>query len=88
MILTKRIYEPEAPEDGIRLLITRYYPRGVKRHQYTERARDLSPSAELLRRYQNKEITWEQFLEEFKAEIKANEKAQSIIKNCTNIQET
>ena len=80
MMLTKRIYEPEAPEDGIRLLITRYYPRGVKRHQYTEQARDLSPSAELLCRYQNKEIRWEQFLEEFTAEIRANEKAQAIIK--------
>ena len=58
MIKTKSIYESVEKEDGLRVLITRWYPRGVKREKYDVWVRELPPSALLLKRYKNSEIEW------------------------------
>ena len=39
-------------DDGIRVLITRYYPRGVKKDKFDCGIRELSPSRNLLKNYQ------------------------------------
>ena len=61
MIKTKSIYKPIEEEDGLRVLITRWYPRGVKREKYDIWVRELAPSAELLKRYKNTEVDWDDF---------------------------
>lgn len=61
MIKTKSIYKPIEEDDGLRVLITRFYPRGVKREKYDIWVRELAPSAELLKRYKNTEINWNDF---------------------------
>ena len=61
MIRTKSIYAPTDQEDGLRILITRFYPRGVKREKYDVWIRSLAPSADLLKRYKNTEINWNDF---------------------------
>ena len=61
MIRTKSIYKQVDEEDGLRVLITRFYPRGVKRERYDIWVRSLAPSAELLKRYKNTEIGWSDF---------------------------
>ena len=61
MIRTKSIYKQADEEDGLRVLITRFYPRGVKREKYDIWVRSLAPSAELLKRYKNTEIDWDDF---------------------------
>ena len=38
-----------APEDGTRILVMRYWPRGVKRDQFHSWMRDLAPSKDLLK---------------------------------------
>ena len=49
MIRTKRWNNPVDPDDGLRLLITRYRPRGVRREDATwdDWWKDLAPSKEL-----------------------------------------
>jgi uncharacterized protein YeaO (DUF488 family) len=50
VIKTKSIYEPdEENNDGIRVLITRYYPRGVRKDKFDCWIRELSPSRDLLK---------------------------------------
>ncbi len=51
-ILTKK-HCREAPllEDGTRILIMRYWPRGVRKAQFDAWYRDLAPSADLLRAF-------------------------------------
>ncbi len=69
MIKTKSIYKPVEEEDGLRVLITRWYPRGVKREKYDIWVRELAPSAELLKRYKNSEIEWADFTSTLLSEI-------------------
>jgi uncharacterized protein YeaO (DUF488 family) len=69
---TKSIYEPAEPGDGLRVLITRYYPRGVKKDRFDRRVLALSPSRELLSSYRSGEKDWGEFSEAFLAELRAN----------------
>lgn len=69
MIKTKSIYKPVEEEDGLRVLITRYYPRGVKRDKYDIWVRELAPSAELLKKYKNSEIDWNVFTTSLLSEL-------------------
>ncbi len=71
-LLTKSIYEPRESGDGLRLLIMRLYPRGVKKDRFDRWVRELSPSTGLLRAYRSKEKNWEVFRREFIAELSAN----------------
>jgi len=69
MIKTKSIYEPRSVDDGKRILITRYYPRGVKKTHFDEWVRVLSPSAKLLSDIKEGKIEWEVFEERFRDEL-------------------
>lgn len=72
MIRTKSIYEPIDAEDGLRVLITRFYPRGIKREKYHIWIRSLAPSAPLLKRYKNTEINWDDFKTALLCELRSN----------------
>ncbi len=72
MIKTKSIYKPVEEEDGLRVLITRWYPRGVKRERYDIWVRELAPSAELLKKYKNSEIEWADFSISLLSELRDN----------------
>lgn len=73
VVKTKSIYEPlEVIEDGVRLLITRYYPRGIKKDKFDCWVRELSPSASLLRNYRLGDYNWEEFKRAFISEMRNN----------------
>ena len=72
MIKSRSIYKPIEEEDGLRVLITRFYPRGVKREKYDIWVRALAPSAELLKRYKNIEIDWNDFKAILLSELRDN----------------
>ncbi len=72
LIKTKSIYKPIEEEDGLRVLITRYYPRGVKREKYDIWVRELAPSAELLKRYKNTKVNWDDFKITLLSELRDN----------------
>ena len=42
MIRTKSIYDPKEESDGIRILITRYWPRGIKKEHFDKWYKELS----------------------------------------------
>jgi len=49
LIKTKSIYDKKEESDGKRILITRYYPRGISKDNFYLWYRDLSPSRHLLK---------------------------------------
>ena len=69
MILTARVYEPPSPEDGYRLLVMRFWPRGVRKEAVDGWERELAPSAELLRSYRAGRIAWQEFARRYRAQV-------------------
>jgi uncharacterized protein YeaO (DUF488 family) len=77
MIRTKRVYEPPAPEDGIRLLVDRLWPRGVTKEEARIDwwARELAPSDKLRRWFGHAPPRYRQFVERYRLELNSGEAA-------------
>jgi uncharacterized protein YeaO (DUF488 family) len=75
----KRVYEPASPDDGNRLLTTRYWPRGVPKSHIDEYTTKTAPSRELLREFKHEGLSWEDYVPRYLEEMQA-ESAQSAIK--------
>lgn len=70
MIRTKRIYEPRAPEDGVRMLIMRMWPRGIKKSHIDEWNRDVAPSRELVLAFKHEALPWDDYVRRYWAEVR------------------
>lgn len=57
-VQTKSIYEPAADDDGLRVLTTNYWPRGISRERAGTYVRVLGPSRDLLRAFRDGAIDW------------------------------
>lgn len=73
-IRTRRWNDPKLRDDGIRLLVTRYRPRGLKSEDETWDAwwKDLGPSVELHAAVYGKHgppISWEEYRARYLAEV-------------------
>ncbi len=76
-IKIKRVYDPPEAEDGFRVLVDRFCPRGLSK----ERAKidlwlkEIAPSAGLIRWYGHAPERWERFLRRYHNELAANPSA-------------
>ena len=70
-VRTKSVYEPAEPADGRRVLVTRYWPRGVARAAVDEYVSALAPSRELLHAFKDGAMDWDAFRERYLAEMSA-----------------
>ena len=77
-VVTKRIYEPAAPDDGQRVLIMRLWPRGIRKERVSVWLKELGPVPTLLRAYLDEHITWEQYVPRYLAGL-ARPEAQAAI---------
>jgi uncharacterized protein YeaO (DUF488 family) len=72
MIKIKRIYQEPDPQDGLRFLVDRLWPRGISK----ERARvdrwlkEIAPSDELRRWFSHDPAKWDEFRSRYLAELK------------------
>ncbi len=80
MIKTKSIYEPKSKEDGLRVLVTRYWPRGTKKNKIDLWIRQLGPSEKLITVWKNGKIGWLEFKKRYLGEYKCTAK-QKFLKN-------
>jgi uncharacterized protein YeaO (DUF488 family) len=78
-IRLKRVHEPASPDDGRRILVTRYWPRGVPKSHVDEYTTKVAPSRELLRQFKHEGLTWEQYVPRYVDEMRS-ETAQTAIK--------
>ena len=65
-IAAKRVYEPPVAADGTRVLIMRYWPRGIRKEKVDVWLRELAPVIPLLRAYLDGKITWEQYVPRYR----------------------
>jgi uncharacterized protein YeaO (DUF488 family) len=71
-VRTKSIFQPAEREDGCRILITRFYPRGVARETFYDWASVLSPNPDLLFAFKEGRIDWDGFKRGFISQIKGD----------------
>ena len=74
MIRTKRVYDPPAPEDGVRVLVDRLWPRGLAGEdaRIDWWAKELAPSDKLRRWFGHAPPRYREFVERYRAELDAN----------------
>lgn len=73
-IFLKRVYEPPATTDGMRVLVDRLWPRGVtkSRARIDLWLKDLAPSTELRKWFGHDPERWSGFQKKYRAELKGN----------------
>jgi uncharacterized protein YeaO (DUF488 family) len=74
-IAIKRIYEPASRSDGMRILVDRMWPRGIKKDgaKIDLWLKDVAPSTALRRWFGHEPERWETFRERYRAELSKNE---------------
>ena len=77
MLKTKRAYEPAEASDGIRFLVERLWPRGIKREKLEMKAwlKDVAPSPALRKWFAHDPAKWQEFQRRYWAELEANPEA-------------
>jgi uncharacterized protein YeaO (DUF488 family) len=73
-IKIKRIYDPPADSDGVRILVDRFWPQGISRYdaQIGFWEKDTAPTPELRKWFGRKPERWEEFRRRYRAELKHN----------------
>ena len=68
----KRVYEPPAASDGMRILVDRLWPRGIAKDKAKIDLwlKDISPSDALRKKFHGEEDDWEEFRKAYFAELK------------------
>jgi uncharacterized protein YeaO (DUF488 family) len=77
MIKLKRVYEPAEPDDGMRVLVERLWPRGVRREALHMDAwlKEVAPSGSLRQWFNHDPVRWPEFQKRYAAELDANRAA-------------
>lgn len=69
----RRVYDPPGPDDGVRVLVDRLWPRGLakERAAVDEWAKSLTPSNELRAWYHAHSGSYEEFARRYRRELAA-----------------
>jgi len=82
MIQLKRAYEAASPDDGLRVLVERLWPRGMSKQkaQIDLWLKDLAPSTELRKWYGHDPARWPQFRKRYWGELKGRGDLLTLLK--------
>jgi len=86
MIKIKRVYEDYAISDGVRFLVERLWPRGIKKENLLMQAwlKDVSPSPELRQWFQHDPEKWGEFQKRYRMELESNPQSWKPILDALN----
>ncbi len=77
MIKIKSVYDPVSKDDGARVLVTRYWPRGVKKEKAGYWLKGLGAGPGLIKKWKGKELGWEKFVKSYRDEFESEEKKKA-----------
>jgi uncharacterized protein YeaO (DUF488 family) len=79
----KRAYEPPARGDGLRVLVDRLWPRGLKRDgaKIDHWLKEVAPSAQLRRWFNHDPKRWAEFRKSYRAELAANKEPAQMLRD-------
>jgi uncharacterized protein YeaO (DUF488 family) len=71
-IRLKRVYEPPSPEDGVRVLVDRLWPRGLRKADAAidRWMKDIAPSTELRQWFGHDPERWQEFRRRYARELR------------------
>lgn len=71
MVSVKRVYEPAVPSDGVRFLVERLWPRGMRKESLKMNAwlKDVAPSGKLRRWFNHDPAKWTEFRRRYFVEL-------------------
>ena len=71
MIKVRRIYDPQQPGEGYRVLVDRLWPRGISREEasWHEWMKEIAPGNELRKWYGHDPSRWDSFRAKYKQEL-------------------
>jgi len=71
-ILVKRIYDPPGKKDGLRVLVDRLWPRGLKKEKagVHKWLKDIAPSDSLRKWFSHDPEKWQEFKRQYFKELK------------------
>ncbi len=77
MLKVRRVYESKEPGDGIRILVDRLWPRGLRSEQAAvdEWMKEVAPSDELRKWFAHDPEKWAEFKRRYTQDLAAPEKA-------------
>ena len=84
MIKTKSVYSSIKTDDGLRILVTRFRGRGLKKTRYNVWMANLGPSEKILKKYQADKISWTEFKNQYKSELFGSDKSEDENKTIKN----
>lgn len=82
IIRVKRVYDPPSSDDGVRILVDRLWPRGLRKDAVRVDVwlRDVAPSDELRRWFGHDPSKWEEFKRRYFEELKNNKAVEELMK--------
>ena len=71
LVKTKSAYDPPEESDGERILVSRYWPRGLSKEHLslTDHLKDVAPSIELLKDWKASKISWAEYEKRYYQEM-------------------
>jgi len=80
-VAVKRVYEEAAPSDGVRILVDRLWPRGLRKSEVdaVEWLRDLAPSNELRKWFHTQPEHWQVFRRRYLKELARPEAEKDLL---------
>ena len=82
-IRIKRVYEPEAPEDGYRVLVDKLWPRGIRKEalRYDVWAKEIAPTPGLRAWFHAApEERWEEFRRRYTGELRSSPAVRDFVR--------
>ena len=66
-IKTKCIYDPAEPSDGSRILVMRYWPRGISKDKIDSWEKELGTEPDLIKKWKAGSISWSDFSKQYRS---------------------
>ena len=90
MIKLRRIYDPEEPGEGYRVLVDRLWPRGVSREEasWHEWMKEVAPGNELRKWYGHDPSKWNSFKAKYRKELSSRHDLLLRLKNLESVHGT
>ena len=81
MIRLKRVYEDAEADDGVRFLVERLWPRGMRKDDLVinDWLKDVAPSVSLRRWFSHDPNKWKRFQQRYRQELDENPDAWKIL---------